>query len=153
MTRFTGRMPGLKPPFFVPDSVSDSGLTIQVIGEDGEAHTFHVTEALALIECRTLMDPSVMAEHADGLAIGDGREADGLAIPDRPISYGPARSPADRLIGSINRPISYGDLAEPSFGTIDTNEFEALSTKRPGRYPARWQGETPARMPPAAAAF
>lgn len=82
-----------EPPFFVAGSIGPRGQIVQVIGEDGEAHSFHVTEALALLECRE------MREHADGLAIGDGREADGLAIgdlrspADRPISYGPARSP------------------------------------------------------------
>ncbi len=41
-----------RPPFFVRDSLSDSGKTIQLVDEDGHVHPFHVDEALALIEAR-----------------------------------------------------------------------------------------------------
>ena len=40
------------PPFFVKGTLSDSGKTIQLVDEDGHAHTFHVDEALALVEAR-----------------------------------------------------------------------------------------------------
>ena len=40
------------PPFFVKGTLSDTGKTIQLVDEDGHAHTFHVDEALALIEAR-----------------------------------------------------------------------------------------------------
>ena len=40
------------PPFFVKGTLSDAGKTIQLVDEDGRAHTFHVDEALALIEAR-----------------------------------------------------------------------------------------------------
>ena len=33
-------------------SLSDSGLTVQLVDEDGHVHAFHVAEALALIEAR-----------------------------------------------------------------------------------------------------
>ena len=39
-----------KPPFF--GRVSDSGLTVEIIDEDGIALSFHIDEALALIEAR-----------------------------------------------------------------------------------------------------
>ena len=40
------------PPFFVKGTLSDAGKTIQLVDEDGHVHTFHVDEALALIEAR-----------------------------------------------------------------------------------------------------
>ena len=40
------------PPFFVEGTLSDAGKTIQLVHEDGHVHTFHVVEALALIEAR-----------------------------------------------------------------------------------------------------
>ena len=52
-----------EPPFFVAGSIGPRGQTVQVIDEGGTPHSFHVTEALALLECRTLMDPSVMTER------------------------------------------------------------------------------------------
>ena len=39
-----------KPPFFVRGSLSETGKTIQLMGEDGQAHTFHVDDALAILE-------------------------------------------------------------------------------------------------------
>ncbi len=44
------------PPFFVKGTLSDSGKTIQLVDEDGHTHTFHVDEALALIEARLFAD-------------------------------------------------------------------------------------------------
>ncbi len=41
-----------RPPFFVRDSLSETGKTIQLVDEDGHMHAFHVDEALALIEAR-----------------------------------------------------------------------------------------------------
>ncbi len=70
--------PFSKPPFFAPDSVSDSGLTIQVIDEEGQAHPFHVAEALALIEKRE------MTERYGDLGISTREfEALGLSLPAR----------------------------------------------------------------------
>ena len=44
--------PFQRPPFFVKGTLSETGKTIQLVDEDGHAHTFHVVEALALIEAR-----------------------------------------------------------------------------------------------------
>ena len=56
-----------QPPFFVRGSISETGLTVQVIDEDGHAHTFHVDEALALLEARryaTRYGPLAINTHA-----------------------------------------------------------------------------------------
>ena len=80
-----------EPPFFVKGSLGPRGQTIQVIGEDGEAHSFHVTEALALLECRT------MRERRSDLDIS----TDEFAHAGQPLTG------SINLIGSINPAASW----------------------------------------------
>ena len=44
--------PYQEPPFFAKGSISETGKTVEIINEDGQALTFHVEEALAIIEAR-----------------------------------------------------------------------------------------------------